>query len=326
MTAPATSKRRRRAINLMLLLVFLLGAGILFYPTLSNAWNRYRSRQLITEYETVVSALPDDESAEILAAARAYNEQHATNVIVDAFNEETEDYVLTHPYDTLLNPMGNMIMGYLQIPKIDVRLAIYHGVGAKTLREGVGHVEGTSLPVGGERTHAVLSAHRGLPSAKLFTDLDQLKVGDTFYLHILDEVLAYEVDQILTVQPDETEALALEDGKDLVTLVTCTPYGVNSHRLLVRGHRVAYKPEHEEAAAAEGSGETGIEEKLLIIGLCSVAAIVLVMWLVFGRRKREESREEPGRHARGGVHARREGHAEREARDERATYGKHARR
>lgn len=291
--------------SLFLVLIFLIGAGILFYPTVSDLWNNYRNQQLISEYTEVVENMESEDFSEIWAEAREYNAQHTVNTILDAFDEEEGDYVLSHPYDQVLNPTGNEIMGYLEIPKISVKLAIYHGIGTEALENGCGHIEGTSLPIGGVGTHSVLSAHRGLPSAKLFTDLDQLEIGDLFYITVLDEKLAYKVDQILTVLPEETEDLAIEEDKDLVTLVTCTPYGVNSHRLLVRGERTEYVPEEDTSTPSmilrnplEGTNRS---ERLLVIGLM----VFIIFLILFGiilkihdwrkrrkQRKREKSEED----------------------------------
>lgn len=305
MAGKKKKKRRSWLWNFMLFLVFLIGAGILFYPTVSDLWNNYRNQQLISEYTEVVETLESEDFSEIWAEAREYNAQHTVNTILDAFDEEEGDYVLSHPYDQVLNPTGNEIMGYLEIPKISVKLAIYHGIGTEALENGCGHIEGTSLPIGGVGTHSVLSAHRGLPSAKLFTDLDQLEIGDLFYITVLDEKLAYKVDQILTVLPEETEDLAIEEDKDLVTLVTCTPYGVNSHRLLVRGERTEYVPEEDTSKPSmilrnplEGTNRS---ERLLVIGLM----VFIIFLILFGiilkihdwrkrrkQRKREKSEED----------------------------------
>jgi sortase A len=224
------------------------------------------------------------------------------NTIIDAFDEEENDYVLSHPYDQVLNPSGNEIMGYIEIPKISVKLAIYHGIGTDALENGCGHIEGTSLPIGGIGNHAVISAHRGLPSAKLFTDLDQLEIGDLFYITVLDEKLAYKVDQIKTVLPEETEDLAIEDDKDLVTLVTCTPYGVNTHRLLVRGERTEYVEEEDSTTSGiilrnplEGTDRS---QRLLVTGLLVFIVVLILMGIIMKisdhrkrRRRRRAERE-----------------------------------
>lgn len=277
--------------HLLRVVGLMIGAGILFYPTISSRWNKYRDAMLISDYTRTVNNYSEDQYKDVFVAAKAYNDQHLSNYIMDAFDESTEDYILTHPYDTLLNPMGDYVMGYIEIPKIDLRLPIYHGVGTEALEKGAGHIEGTSLPIGGPGTHAVLSGHRGLPGRKLFTDLDLIKEGDQFYLQVLNETLAYEVDQILTVLPHESKALDIVPGEDLVTLVTCTPYGVNSHRLLIRGHRIPFKEEAKEEQkrdVVEKVKNAGMEEKLVMIGLAVFFTLCILFWILseIKRRKR----------------------------------------
>ena len=271
------NKKKDILYNVLIGLVFVVGLLVLLYPTISDVWNRHRNKNLITQYSAVLESLTPEDYDKLWADARAYNEKHVLNVFSDAFNDE--DYELTHPYDQLLNPTGNNIMGYIDVPKIGQKLAIGHGTGAAILEQGVGHVEGTSLPIGGPGTHAVLAGHRGLPSAKIFSDLDQVVEGDKFFLYILDEVLAYEIDQIEIVLPDNDEFLHIEEGEDLVTLLTCTPYGVNSHRMLVRGHRIPYVPED----IIEQQGEHRISERDKPI-LFAVAGLVLVFLIVIGMR------------------------------------------
>lgn len=277
--------------HLLRIVGLMIGAGILFYPTISSRWNKYRDAMLISDYTRTVNNYSEDQYKDVFVAAKAYNDQHLSNYIMDAFDESTEDYILTHPYDTLLNPMGDYVMGYIEIPKIDLQLPIYHGVGTEALEKGAGHIEGTSLPIGGPGTHAVLSGHRGLPGRKLFTDLDLIKEGDQFYLQVLNETLAYEVDQILTVLPHESKALDIVPGEDLVTLVTCTPYGVNSHRLLIRGHRIPFKEEAKEEQkrdVVEKVKNAGMEEKLVMIGLAVFFTLCILFWILseIKRRKR----------------------------------------
>lgn len=219
--------------NIILILMLLLGLSLLLYPTFADYWNSLHQTRAIATYAEEVAVLDDDKYIELWQDAIAYNQSLTEKE--NQYYVDDESMVL---YESLLNVIGNGIMGSIEIPSIGCNLPIYHGVDESVLQVAIGHLEWTSLPVGGESTHCVLSGHRGLPSARLFTDLDQLQVGDTFMLHILDETLTYEVDQILIVLPYETDALLIEEGKDLCTLVTCTPYGVNSHRLLVRGHRV----------------------------------------------------------------------------------------
>lgn len=298
-----SGKKKKKSswlLNGVIVLIFLVGVGILFYPTVSDLWNNYRNQRLISNYTDTVETMEPEDYSKIWEEAKAYNDQHKVNTIVDAFDEEEGDYILSHPYDQLLNPTGNEIMGYLEIPKINVRLAIHHGIGPNALENGCGHIEGTSLPIGGESTHSVISAHRGLLSAKLFTDLDQMEVGDIFYINVLDETLAYKVDQILIVLPEETESLAIEEGKDLVTLVTCTPYGVNSHRLLVRGERTEYVPEDDVGDSGvilrnplEGAGRA---ERLLMIGLLVVMIVLIILTIAFkisDRRKKKKDNQTP---------------------------------
>lgn len=226
---------KRKISGIFFALLFLTGLGVLLYPTISDAWNAYRQNMLITDYEEAVAVLVQDQKTydDIWARARAYNLNlwKKPDRFFMSDEEKTE-------YESLLNISGNGIMAYVEIPSIKCALPIYHGTDETVLQTAVGHLEGTSLPVGGEGTHCVLSGHRGLPSAKLFTNLDQLTEGDIFLIRVLNETLTYEVDQICTVLPEEMEELELAEGKDYCTLVTCTPYGVNSHRLLVRGIRI----------------------------------------------------------------------------------------
>ena len=243
---------------------------------------------MIGSYEEEVAELPDEKKNELLEEAREYNKQHTQNVIMDAFGDEN-DYVLTHPYDTLLAVDDSGMMCYLEIPRIGEKMVVFHGISAKVLEKGVGHIEGTSLPVGGESTHSVMSAHRGLPSAKLFTDLDTMVVGDQFYIHVLDEHLAYEVDEINVVLPEEVSLLDIVPGKDLCTLVTCTPYGVNTHRLLVRGHRVPYVPPEEPTKTL---WEKMSELKFAIITLLVVLLIADIAFIVFRLRKRKKKEDD----------------------------------
>lgn len=288
-------KKRRRSTSgrvsgvrvLLVILLMLIGLGILLYPTISNLWNERLQSKMISTYETVISELPDEQKSELLKNAYEYNAQHTHNVIMDAFDAENE-YVLTHPYDTMLAIDDTGMMCYLEVPRISGKMVVYHGISAKVLEKGVGHIEGTSLPVGGESTHTVMSAHRGLPSAKLFSDLDQMVVGDQFYIHVLDEHLAYEVDQINVVLPEEVSLLDIVPGEDLATLVTCTPYGVNTHRLLVRGHRVPYVPPEEPTKTL---WEKMSELKFAIITLLVVLLIADILFIVFRLKKRKKKED-----------------------------------
>lgn len=213
-------------------LMFLSGLLLLLYPSVSNRWNLRHASSVIVDYEAVSESLTEEEHAAVFEAAQAYNEA------IRAIDFPLMYYDQVEGYEQMLNPDGSGVMGYISIEKIQLKLPVLHGTDEGTLQKAVGHLEGTSLPTGGTGNHCVLSAHRGLPSAKLFTDLDQIKEGDRFVLTVLNRELTYEVDRILVVKPQEVEPLYPEPGEDYCTLVTCTPYGVNSHRLLVRGSRV----------------------------------------------------------------------------------------
>ena len=238
--------KKRNITTIIILLFFLVGLSLLLYPLVANQWNNYRQSRLISSYDSTVSQMESDGSIDYEAEwerANAYNEALLPSILPDSFAVAEASDEPDEEYMACLNIAGDEIMGTVEIPKIDIELPIYHTTDEEVLERAAGHLEGSSLPIGGESTHAVISAHRGLPSASLFTDLDQLEEGDHFLLHVLDDTLAYEVDKISVVEPKETQDLAVEEGEDLVTLLTCTPYGVNSHRLLVRGHRVPYEPE-----------------------------------------------------------------------------------
>lgn len=226
-------RKKRVSISTIILVVILLaGVGILLYPSVSDWWNSMHATQAIASYVTAVEDLSVQEKEEMLELARVYNQRLANGVDFVLTEEEYEEY------ESLLDISGNGIMGYVQISAIGVNLPIYHSVDEAVLQIAVGHIPGSSLPVGGERTHTILSGHRGLPSAKLFSDLDQMVEGDTFTLNILGQTITYMVDQIRIVLPEETDELAIKPGRDYCTLVTCTPYGVNTHRMLVRGKRI----------------------------------------------------------------------------------------
>ena len=286
---------RRKISTFLFGLLFLAGFGILAYPTISNQWNTYRQSKLISNYDTKVSEMTEEDFTRGWELAEAYNQTFDKNSIqTDIFGLEKSEDITRTEYWKVLNAAGDGIMGYITIPKINVKLSIYHGTDENVLQTGVGHLNGTKLPVGGEGNHSVLSAHRGLPSAKLFTDIDQLKKKDRFYLHILNEDLAYEVDQILPmVDKDDydalEEALKIEPGQDYVTLFTCTPYGVNSHRLLVRGHRVPYDGELESTPIE--SMVQAIQNYYmlyLLSGLGVTALIILVMRRVMKKKPQTE--------------------------------------
>ena len=272
---------KKNSSTIILLSVFVLGLSLLLYPSFSNYWNSFHSSRAIGSYAEQVSGLDEDRYQHLWQSANDYNQ---------SLRRRPNPYVLTdelaETYYSLLDVGGTGIMGYIEIPTLSVSLPIYHGTSDAVLQIAVGHLEWTSLPVGGENTHCVLSGHRGLPSAKLFTNLDKLVVGDTFILRILDEILTYEVDQILIVEPHDTTALQVEEGKDLCTLVTCTPYGVNSHRLLVRGHRV------ENAAEARIVRVTAdaiqIEPIIVAPVVASPLLLVLLIAVLIPKKRRNE--------------------------------------
>lgn len=258
---------KRTISTIALVAVFLVGLSLLLYPTVSEWWNSMHQSRAITSYAESVAGMDDAEYESLLAEARSYNETLVGKA--DRFelsDEELEDY------EHYLSVDGTNVIGSVRIDKINCDLPIYHGTDASVLQVGVGHLEGSSLPVGGPSTHSVITGHRGLPSAKLFTDLDKLEVGDTFVLTVLDETLTYEVDQIRIVEPTELSDLAIEEGRDLCTLVTCTPYGINTHRLLVRGHRV-----ENAAPAIRVSADAMQVEPMLVAPIVAVPLLVLLL-------------------------------------------------
>jgi len=274
-------KKRGKLSTILLVLVLIVGLSLLLYPSVSEWWNERFQSRAISSYTEQIARIDNDQYQELWESARAYNE---------SLLERKNNFILTEEqraaYKSELNFNDSGILGYIEIPSIGVTLAVYHTTDDPVLATAVGHLEWTSLPTGGPSTHCVLSGHRGLPSARLFTDLDKLGKGDFFILHILDEELTYEVDQILIVDPDNTDHLLIEEGKDLCTLVTCTPYGVNSHRLLVRGHRVdsIWTGQNVRVTA-----DAVIIEKLVVAPFVLVPILlVMFVWLLFATRKRKQ--------------------------------------
>ena len=262
-------KKKGNFITILLILILLAGLSLLLYPSVSDYWNFFHQTRAIASYAEEVANLDQNQYDDLWSAAERYNasltERDNAYLLSDAQKEE---------YERLLNVSGLGVMGYIDIPGIDCSLPIYHGTEESVLQIAVGHLEWSSLPVGGESTHCVLSGHRGLSSAKLFTNLDKLQTGDVFMLRILDEVLTYEVDQILIVEPQETGALRIEEGKDYCTLVTCTPYGINTHRLLVRGHRI----DNIEAAKTVRVTADAIQiEPLLVAPVVAIPILLLLL-------------------------------------------------
>jgi len=270
--------KKKYGSNIALILVFLTGLSLLLYPTVSNYWNTYHQTRAIATYTAAVDDMDKEAKEELWKAAKAYNRKLAKQPTGFVLSKEEKAN-----YEKQLNIAGNGIMGYIEVPDIKCSLPIYHGTNEDELQIAIGHLEGTSLPVGGKSTHCVVSGHRGLPSARLFTDLDQLTEGDIFFLHVLDKTLTYEIDQILVVLPDKTEELEIVKGKDYCTLMTCTPYGINSHRLLVRGHRIPNPaPEADDGNPAQTS--------LLLPVLAAVALILLLVLLIYYRGKKSKKK------------------------------------
>ena len=274
-------KRIFDGIRIVVLLFFI---GVLLYPTISDYLSRIHSSQVIQSYEKSVIGLDQETKDTMLKDAQTYNSSLiGKEELYDPFMsiEKVDKY-----YMSLLNPNGDGVMGYIQIPRIDVKLPIYHTTSEKVLQKGVGHLQGTSLPIGGKSTHAALSGHRGLPSSNLFTDLDLLEIGDIFYMEVLGNTSAYKIDQIKIVLPTETKDLEIVDGKDYVTLITCTPYSVNTHRLLVRGIRIDYQKAIEEQANEVDNGiHVPFEIQILLIGF---TVLMLIFLLLKVRRKNHE--------------------------------------
>ena len=275
---------KKKVTTILIIIIFLAGLSLLLYPLVANQWNNHRQKQLISGYEEVVAQKEKDGEINYEQEwenADAYNDYLQPSVLPDSFAVAEASDGENSNYFSCLNLGGDGMMGYIEVPKINIKIPIYHTTEDEVLQKAAGHLEGSSLPVGGKGTHAVISAHRGLPSATLFTDLDKLEEGDHFLLYILDDVLCYEVDKISVVEPKETDDLAVEEEKDLVTLLTCTPYGVNTERLLVRGHRVPYV---EQEVADEKTPLSGISLHTnyllwVIIGLVITTIFILVLYL-----------------------------------------------
>lgn len=291
-------KRKESKVNpalfLTSLLIFAAGVGIFVYPAVSNRLAERRQAEAIERYEADVTVLEPEEIEEQKARAREYNQNLAEDELHDPFLQG-DQYVISSGYNDVLNYNEDGIMAYVEIPCIDVNLPIYHGTSEEVLQKGAGHLAASSLPIGGEGTHSVISAHRGLPSAKLFTDLDEMEIGDVFYIHVLDETLAYQVDQIETVEPDELNSLRVVKGRDLVTLLTCTPYAVNTHRLLVRGTRIPYEEAREIQEEQEQNAlPLWLREYFtsIVVGIFFLALLItaVLLWRKRSRRKGKKRR------------------------------------
>ncbi len=271
------------------IIVLLIALSVLLYPTVSNYLYEKNGARVISSYDENAVRLSESEKQAMLEVARQYNRELLGNIeLLDPFSPLKKE--VDARYQSLLNTNEAGMMGYIRIPKIDVELPIYHGTEERILQSGVGHFEGTSLPVGGESSHTVLTGHRGLPSKLLFTDLDQMKEGDIFYLKILGETFAYKIDQILTVLPENTKALTIEPGKDYATLVTCTPYAVNTHRLLVRGSRIPYEEAVRQVPDEKITPTLPFQVKVLLAAIGVLVLIFIVYQLWKKTRKRKEMR------------------------------------
>lgn len=275
---------KKHLTTILLILIFVVGLSLLLYPTFSDWWNSMHQSKVINDYVEQVANMDEDEYAEVVEAARLYNES-----LVGRANA----YVLTPEqravYADMLNVAGNGVMGYIEIPTINVSLPIYHGTQESVLQVAIGHLDWTSLPIGGESTHCVVSGHRGLPSARLFTDLDKLKEGDVFVMRVLNEVLTYEIDQILIVEPHQSEALLISKGQDYCTLVTCTPYGINTHRLMIRGHRIDNAPEQKVYHVVS---EATLIEPFVVAPIVAIPMLlILFIYLLLPKRKKKEGAE-----------------------------------
>ena len=277
-------KRTGSPITLLLILILLAGVSLLLYPTVSDYWNSFHQSRAIASYAEQVANIDDAQYEELWDAAQDYNQSllHRPNDLL--LSDEQQEI-----YKSLLDIGGNGIMGYIEIPMIDVMLPIYHGTKESVLQIAVGHLDWTSLPVGGAGSHCVLSGHRGLPSARLFTDLDKLKVGDVFMLHVLNEILTYEIDQILIVEPQDTDPLLIEPGKDLCTLITCTPYGINSHRMLVRGHRIESQEEPKDIRITADAVRI---EPLMVAPFVAVPILLVLLIILLLPKQKKGSLQE----------------------------------
>ncbi|RKM61494.1 class C sortase [Butyrivibrio sp. CB08] len=275
------SKLKKQIPNIIFGLIFVVGLVIFLYPSVSNYINSKNQSRAISNYEELINTISEEDYSRMWSEAYRYNEELAKKPLNFTLSEEE-----MKEYKSVLDVTGTGIMGYIEIENIGVNLPIYHGTSESVLQVGIGHLEGTSFPTGTKSTHAILSGHRGLPSAKLFSDLDQMIVGDTFLLHILDQTFAYQVDQINIVLPEETQDLAIVDGKEYVTLVTCTPYGVNTHRLLVRAKRVDYNEETKLIVPADATRYGNF-----IVAPFVAAPILLLAFIIFLIRTRSPKKE-----------------------------------
>lgn len=288
---------KRFTLSLLIIFLFLAGASTVIYPMASNLFYEKNQSRVLEEYDETMEQLAQEELDQERQAAQEYNRSllESEAFLTDPFDPELVPDPTVEPYASLLNLEGNGIMGYVEIPKISVNLPIYHGTTAQVLEQGIGHLQNTSLPVGGESTHTVLTGHTGLAGKRLFTDLSQLEEGNLFYLHVLGETLAYQVEAIYIVEPDQTEHLVVETGRDLVTLVTCHPYGINTHRLLVQGTRIPYEVALAQQVQEDVPQETSVWEKeyykAILICLAIYIPLTVTVVLLVSRRRKQADKE-----------------------------------
>jgi len=281
-------KKAKNKSNILFVLVFLAGLSLLLYPAVSNLYNSRLQAGVISDYQQQLQSGDNEAHARMFSQAKQYNQ-----LLLERENPYTLTEEQQQRYTALLDLSGRGVMGYLEIPCIDCSLPIYHGVGEEVLQQAVGHIEWSSLPVGGASTHCVISGHRGLPTADLLTHIDRMRIGDHFYLNVLGETLEYQVDQVKVVLPDDTTYLNIEEGQDFVTLLTCTPYGINSHRLLVRGTRVLDgRPVTGRLILSNELEEISLIYILPVALLTVVVMVVLVIGIksLFGRKPKEKRR------------------------------------
>ena len=280
---------KKNIVSIILVAILLVGVGLILYPSIADYWNSFHQSRAIMSYASELTKISHDDYESMIESAKEYNEEIAKTGIKWSLTEEEQEKYLAE-----LNAVNSGVMGYIDIPKINILLPLYHGTSETVLQTSIGHLEGTSLPVGGETSHCVLSGHRGLPSARLFTDLDKLVLGDTWTMHILNETLTYEVDQIRIVEPHDLSALAIQEGKDYCTLVTCTPYGINTHRLLVRGHRI----ENAQGEAAVIADALQIQPVYIapFLAIPVLILLVLTMLITTGIERRLARRKIPERY------------------------------
>ena len=271
-------KKRDIIITSFFAIVFIAGLSVMFYPTFSNWWNQSHQSHAVNDYKEAVAELDTSETEMLWAEAQEYNRKLAE---LDA---PFSDYERISGYDDILNVSGTGVMGYISIPSIRVELPVYHGTSESILQIAAGHIRGSSLPVGGANTHSVISGHRGLPSAKLFTDLDQMVEGDIFTVNILNDILTYEVEKILIILPDETDKLSIIPDKDYVTLMTCTPYGINSHRLLIRAHRIDNINDRRVKVPADALQVERTKVTIAVFGI--LFFFTVIYWIISGQSKR----------------------------------------